>query len=75
MTFVSVKYKQDERWSDKSYTYCANLDLHLGERVNAPTVKNPKQEALVVGVNMPEPPFKCREITELWTDEVEGGND
>lgn len=65
MMFVSVKYKVAEhQYGEKSYTYQTELPLKLGDKVVANTPKNPMQEALVVGVNMPEPPFKCKAITE-----------
>ena len=59
----------------KPYTYTTNLPLEAGMVVSAP-VKNRKtgtvenKKALIVGVNMPEPPFECAQITSLWTEEV-----
>ena len=64
--YISVKYKvADHQYGEKSYTYTTNLDVKLGDKVVAPTPKNALQEALVVGVNMPEPPFKCKSIVEF----------
>lgn len=64
--YINVKYKVDDHhYSDKSYTYHTELPAKLGDKVVAPTPKNPMQEALVVGVNMPEPPFKCKSIVEF----------
>lgn len=66
MMFASVKYKTSDTptFSEKSYTYKTDLPLRLGDRVITPTPKNILQEAIVVGVNMPEPPFPCKSIVE-----------
>lgn len=72
--FTSVKYKQDDTtYSAKSYTYKTNLALKLGDHVIAPTQRNQLQEAIVVGVNMPEPPFKCKSIVEYAVKEDTNG--
>ena len=71
--FYEVQYKQGENaWSDRVYTYKSDLDLRLRQRVYAPTYKNPRQEARVYAVNVPEPPFPCKEITEVMQEEDDG---
>ena len=68
--YYEVVYKQGEvGWSGKTYTYYSALDLHLKQKVYAPTYKNPRQEAMVVAVNCPEPDFACKEITEIMPEE------
>lgn len=72
--FTSVKYKQDDsNYSVKSYTYRTELPVKLGDHVIAPTPKNQLQEAIVVGVNLPEPPFKCKSIVEYAAKENANG--
>lgn len=72
--YTSVKYKQDDsHFSERSYTYHTELSLKLGDHVIAPTPKNQLQEAIVVGVNLPEPPFKCKSIVEYATKEDANG--
>lgn len=68
--FYEVVYKQGENeWGARPYTYKSDLDLRLKQRVYAPTYKNPRQEAMVVAVNCPEPGFSCKEITEIIPEE------
>lgn len=70
--FYEVVYKQGENeWGARPYTYKSDLDLRLKQRVYAPTYKNPRQEAMVVAVNCPEPGFSCKEITEIIPEEGE----
>lgn len=57
--------------NDKTYTYRSELDLRLGQKVVCPTYKNPRETAVVVAVNCPEPQFKCKEITEVVPEEAE----
>jgi hypothetical protein len=72
--YASVKYKQDDsNYSAKSYTYHTDLPVKLGDHVIAPTPKNQLQEAIVVGVNLPEPPFKCKSIVEFAAKENANG--
>ena len=72
--FTSVKYKQDDsNYSVKSYTYHTELPVKLGDHVIAPTQKSQLQEAIVVGVNLPEPPFKCKSIVEYAVKEDTNG--
>ena len=70
--FYEVVYKQSENeWGVRPYTYKSELDLRLQQKVYAPTYKNPRQEAMIVSVNVPEPGFVCREITEVIPGEEE----
>lgn len=63
--FVKVMYLKDSGYySGRSYAYSTNLPLVQGDLVIAPTAKNDRQRALVNEVNVPAPPFACREITE-----------
>lgn len=71
--YYEVQYKQGENeWSQRAYTYYSRLDLKLGQKVYAPTVKNPRQEARVFAVNCPKPNFPCKEIVEVMTEEDDG---
>lgn len=71
--FTSVKYIDQFTFSTKSYTYHTELPVKLGDHVIAPTPKNQLQEAIVVGVNLPEPPFKCKSIVEYAAKENANG--
>lgn len=71
--FASVKYIDQFTFSTKSYTYHTELPVKLGDHVIAPTPKNQLQEAIVVGVNLPEPPFKCKSIVEFAAKENANG--
>ena len=71
--FTSVKYIDQFTFSTKSYTYHTELPVKLGDHVIAPTPKNQLQEAIVVGVNLPEPPFKCKSIVEYAAKEDSNG--
>lgn len=71
--FTSVKYIDQFTFSTKSYTYHTELPVKLGDHVIAPTPKNQLQEAIVVGVNLPEPPFKCKSIVEYAVKEDTNG--
>lgn len=71
--FTSVKYIDQFTFSTKSYTYHTELPVKLGDHVIAPTPKNQLQEAIVVGVNLPEPPFRCKSIVEFAAKENANG--
>lgn len=71
--YTSVKYIDQFTFSTKSYTYHTELPVKLGDHVIAPTPKNPLQEAIVVGVNLPEPPFRCKSIVEFAAKENANG--
>lgn len=73
--FVSVGY-YDERlqgFKTSGYSYETALPLEVGNVVAAP-VKNrgtgavEDKKAVVLAVNLPEPSFKCSEITQMWTE-------
>ena len=69
--FVEVKYTtNDGVTGSKPYTYKTRLDLRLGQKVICPTYKNPRETAVVVAVNCPEPGFKCKEIVEVILEEA-----
>lgn len=72
--YVSVKYEQDGKWGTREYTYYSKLNLFPGQAVIAPTANNPKQLAIVTKANLPEPTFKCKEITELWKEDENAGD-
>lgn len=67
--FVEVVYDDNNGVTNRAYTYKTKLDLRLQQKVIAPTYKNPRQTATVTAVNCPEPPFKCKEITEVMPEE------
>lgn len=70
--FVEVKYTaSDGVTTGKTYTYKTKLNLRLGQKVICPTYKNPRETAVVVAVNCPEPGFRCKEITEVVLEEAE----
>lgn len=69
--FVEVIYNDNNGVTNRAYTYKTRLDLRLGQKVYAPTYKNPRQVATVTAVNCPEPGFRCKEITEVMPEEAE----
>lgn len=70
--FVEVKYTaSDGVTTGKTYTYKTKLNLRLGQKVICPTYKNPRETAVVVAVNCPEPGFRCKEIVEVMPEEAE----
>lgn len=70
--YVEVKYTtSDGVTGGRSYTYKTRLDLRLGQKVYAPTYRSDRSEAVVVAVNCPEPPFRCKEITVVMPEEDE----
>ena len=71
--YASVKYIDGTTVGTRSYTYKTNLALKLGDHVIAPTQRNQLQEAVVVGVNMPEPSFECKSIVEYAAKENADG--
>lgn len=52
-----------------AYTYQTKLPLKTGDKVIAPTMKEPRQRGIVTAVNVAKPKFPCKEITELDTDD------
>lgn len=69
--YVGVLYfKEDvDGYAGKTYSYFTNLPLKVGDKVIAPTVKNPEQRAMVASIDLPEPPFSCKEITRYYVPE------
>ena len=63
--YVSVRYyKSGGFYAGNEYTYETKLKLVPGDKVIAPTAKEPRQRGLVERVNLPKPAFFCREIAE-----------
>jgi len=63
--YVSVFYHDEAAGGYKvgrAYAYSTPLALQPGDKVIAPTVKNPEQRAIVAEIDIPEPPFECRVI-------------
>ena len=68
--YYEIKYlNSDGTQSVRTYTYFSRKDLALGKKVIAPTFKNEKQVGVVFAVNVPEPGFPCKEITEIIPEE------
>lgn len=70
--YVSVSYYKPEiqGYDTRTYTYATEMALAPGDIVAAPTAKKPDgNKAMVVAVDLPEPPFPCKEITALWVEE------
>lgn len=79
--YVSVAYRKpdldteaEQAFTPRKYTYATNLDVKEGDMVIAPTV-NGELTAIVREVDLPEPPFPCKEITQFYEPEQTGGND
>lgn len=70
-SFVEVIYDDSNGVTNRPYTYRTRLDLRLGQKVYAPTYRNPRQVATVTAVNCPEPSFACKEIKEVMPEEAE----
>lgn len=72
--YVSVCYYKEEfdAYGGRDYSYTTELPLNVGDKVIAPTVKNPEQRAMVTAVDIPEPPFACKEITRYYVPEPVG---
>lgn len=70
--FVSVKFfnYMSNAYVGMAYTYRTQMDLKPGDLVCCPTPKDPAARAMVVDVDVPEPKFKCKEITRIYTPEV-----
>ena len=73
--FVNIKYYKGnlEGYHGGKYTYRTKLPLKVGDKVIAPTLKEPTQRGIVVEVNVAEPYFDCREITEYDPTEFQNG--
>ena len=64
--FVKVRYHKPAlgAYAGAEYLYRTELPLVIGDRVIAPTAKEPLTRAIVTAVNAEEPPFVCRVITD-----------
>ncbi len=63
--FITVFYHDDVLngyKTGRAYTYDTQLPLKVGDKVIAPTAKNPEQRAIVAEVDVPTPPFVCKVI-------------
>lgn len=65
--YVKVMYYKDESngYGGREYTYTTLLALKEGDKVIAPTAKEPRQKALVTEINVP-----VEEIDEAWRDKL-----
>ena len=64
--FVKVKYyKSLGGYQGREYYYETDLDLKRGDCVIAPTKNEAQQKGLVTEINLPDPGFPCRRITEF----------
>ena len=66
--FIGVKYvSSDGEIKDREYTYYTELEVEENEYVNAPVgPSDTLKRAIVTSVDLPEPSFACKEITEYW---------
>lgn len=73
-----VKYWKGELlngYAGREYTYLSDLPLRVGDKVVAPTAKEPMQKAIVVATNLPDtvidPAWKhaLRYITQMDEEE------
>lgn len=79
MQIVKVQYYKGEinGYMGREYTYRTDLPLKEGDRVIAPTAKDPVQRAIVTQVNLPESTIdpswaeRVRTITRYDTGEVQ----
>lgn len=67
MQIVKVCYLKTEAnaYAGRAYTYRTTLPLKAGDKVLAPTDKDPAQKALVIQVGLPE-----SVIDPAWADRV-----
>lgn len=66
--YVSVFYREDASEgyrAGRAYTYETDLPLKPLDKVIAPTAKNPEQRAMVVDIDLPEPPFPCKKVEKM----------
>lgn len=71
--YVSIRYYKSPAgvYAGAEYTYHTDLPLKVGDKVITPTVKEPRQRGIVTKVNVPQPSFPCKDITEY---DVQDGN-
>lgn len=67
--FIGVQYVGDDgEAKGRTYTYYTEMDLEENELVEAPVGPFARpQRAIVVAVDLPEPSFDCKEITNYAT--------
>ena len=80
MKFVSVKYHRPEiardAYGGNAYTYKTQLPLNVGDKVFAPTKKEPMARAIVVDSEVPAESISgavlpiLREITQYDTEGI-----
>lgn len=71
--FVNVKYYDvlANAYASRPYAYFTSLHLKVGDVVLAPTAKAPDgSRSIVCAVDVPEPAFKCKEITKYYEPEA-----
>ena len=70
--FVSIMYYKTPAnvYAGKEYTYETDLPLQIGDKVITPTAKEPRQRGIVTMLNVAQPGFDCRKITEYDLDEA-----
>ena len=70
--FVTVRYYKPliGAYAGNDYTYETQMALVRGDKVIAPTAKEPRNRAIVTAVNVEAPEFACKEITE-YDDKAE----
>lgn len=63
--YVAVRYyKGNGIYAGPRYVYHTGLLLIKGDKVIAPTQREPRQRAIVTDICMDPPDFRCKEITE-----------
>ena len=67
--YVKVQYyKSGGFYAGGRYAYLTRLPLEVGDKVIAPTAREPRQKGIVTDVFVEPPAFECREITEYDPD-------
>ena len=56
--------------AESCYIYETDLPLQIGDKVITPTAKEPRQRGIVTMLNVAQPGFDCRKITEYDLDEA-----
>lgn len=63
--YVAVRYyKGNGIYAGREYGYHTGMLLVEGDKVIAPTAKEPRQRAIVTRICIDPPGFACKEITE-----------
>ena len=67
--YVKIQYyKSGGFYAGGKYAYLTRLPLEVGDKVIAPTAREPRQKGIVTDVFVEPPAFECREITEYDPD-------